>query len=729
MVIGFTVVIGTRAYVCAEYRTIHRGYFQGPGNGPSIPFRFWKQADVRADQSTSSGYAITRQTVSVLTRSEPIAAFMPNYAKKADYKSNEEVRRSCLGGTRVEFLQQIYAWVAAACEQSNTTPDGGIVLWINGLGGTGKTTVARSVSEWCEKHGVLGGSFFCSKSDAECSDPNLIFLTLCRQLCAHHEPFKTKVEAVLARDPNIVNSGPYRQFEELIVEPLEALDSPFPRSVFVLDALDECKNEGAKSTILSVIAKFIARIAKFLFFIITSRPEDHITALFKASRKDSLKDTTKPLLMHDIPLKLALKDIRLYLDHEFEDHIGVLSIGPDWPSAEEKDALVEQSRGLFIYVATVIKFVMDRNYRDPKGRMRLLRLTPSSSSTPHQFLSVLYSKILVASYEHASPELVSKLSDVLGTVVLAQEPLSPSSVAHLVGLNVDDIRNTLTGLHSVLHIPDDDDQPIRIIHPTFPEFLLTLPETPPLESSDLASISPHLRLQPAAQHRLLFSRCIVAMSGALKRDMIGMRYPALFLSEVTDLKQKVNRAIKPHVSYACRFWGRHLRDGMKDVATSDFLLLSDFVHKGLLHWIEACCLLETVDTVVFALDAARNICQVSCDHFDLPLLRVDASADFGRAIHRPRTAARRLLAIRPQLLAVYPSRAAADLPLRAQHRANQQPRWEQVRARTPTRTCREARFSQPLGALHPRVHRTRRQQRIHSCVFAGWGLLRHRRLG
>ena len=89
---------------------------------------------------------------------------MPRYAKMAPYNSND-VRRSCLEGTRVDFLRDIYTWISAACDRGAATPDGGIVLWINGLAGTGKTTVARSVAEWCDKRGVLGGSFFCSRSD------------------------------------------------------------------------------------------------------------------------------------------------------------------------------------------------------------------------------------------------------------------------------------------------------------------------------------------------------------------------------------------------------------------------------------------------------------------------------------------------------------------------------------------------------------------------------------
>lgn len=542
----------------------------------------------------------------------------------APYYANE-VRRSCLEGTRVDFLQKIYARITVVCEQAENAPDGGIVLWINGLGGAGKTTVARSVAEWCDKQNVLGGSFFCSRSDADCSDPSLVFPTLCRQLCEHHQPFKDKIQDVLDRDPTIVNQGLYRQFEELIVRPLEALHSPFPRSVYVLDALDELKDKGsssAKSTILSVISKFVPRIAKFLLLVITSRPEADITALFEAKRKDSLKDTTTPLLMHDIPLETALKDIRLYIDSEFEDNIGFLGVEPGWPSTEEKDAFAKQSQGLFIYVATAIKFIMDKAHRHPKGRMSLLLRRMRKSSTPHQFLFELYTTILVDSYGKVSPELASRLRDVLAIVVLAQEPLSPSSVAELVCLDTATVRSTLTGLHSVLHIPANDGEPIRIIHPTFPEFLLPSPG----ESRDTSPLHTHLHLQPAERHWYLFSRCLEVMSGDLKRDMIGIRYPAMFRGEVENLKERVRAGVEPHVGYSCRFWDHHLREGIGAAATLDVSqLFRNFANETLLYWIETCSLLDAMDKAIFALDAAREVCQASCGESDVHCLQADLS--------------------------------------------------------------------------------------------------------
>lgn len=263
---------------------------------------------------------------------------------------------------------------------------------------------------------------------------------------------------------------------------------------------------------------------------------------------------------------------------------------------------------------------MDEAYRDPKGQMDSLTDSTENSSTPQDFLSELYSKILVASYEKASEKLSGRLRDVLGTVVLAQESLSPSTIARLAGLDVADVRNTLTGLHSVLHIPAVDSHPIRIIHPTFPEFVLQLSATIPPERPELGPETAPLCFQPSVQHWRLFSWCIEAMSEALKRDMVGIQYPAMFRSEVKNLQDKIDEAIKPHISYACRFWSDHLHNGIKGAATPDVLnLFRTFVCSKLLYWVEVCSLMDALDKAFSALETARNVCQVSGNQFDIPL--------------------------------------------------------------------------------------------------------------
>ena len=73
-------------------------------------------------------------------------------ASDAIYNSRaEEHKARCHSNTRVELLCRIEAWV--------TDPNGKCVFWLNGMAGTGKSTVSRTVAERLSDQGVLGGSF------------------------------------------------------------------------------------------------------------------------------------------------------------------------------------------------------------------------------------------------------------------------------------------------------------------------------------------------------------------------------------------------------------------------------------------------------------------------------------------------------------------------------------------------------------------------------------------
>ena len=41
------------------------------------------------------------------------------------------------------------------------------VFWLNGLAGTGKSTIAQTFSEMANQGGILGASFFCSRDYLE----------------------------------------------------------------------------------------------------------------------------------------------------------------------------------------------------------------------------------------------------------------------------------------------------------------------------------------------------------------------------------------------------------------------------------------------------------------------------------------------------------------------------------------------------------------------------------
>jgi hypothetical protein len=89
-------------------------------------------------------------------------------------------RRGCLKGTRNTVLNEIESWA----KDFNKSP----VFWLNGLAGTGKSTIAQTIAERIFAEGHLGASFFCSRDFEDRSNLHFIFPTLAFQLAYTNTP-------------------------------------------------------------------------------------------------------------------------------------------------------------------------------------------------------------------------------------------------------------------------------------------------------------------------------------------------------------------------------------------------------------------------------------------------------------------------------------------------------------------------------------------------------------
>jgi hypothetical protein len=63
-------------------------------------------------------------------------------------------------------------------------------------------------------------------------------------------------------------------------------------------------------------------------------------------------------------------------------------------------------------------------------------------------------------------------ASAFGVIILLANPLSVKALARLLNMEIDEIKNRLDLLHSVLHIPDSVDAPVRLLHLSFRDFLL-----------------------------------------------------------------------------------------------------------------------------------------------------------------------------------------------------------------------------------------------------------------
>ena len=248
-------------------------------------------------------------------------------------------------GTRKDVLWDIERWLTTERDQR--------VFWLNGLAGTGKSTIAQTFAETTFVDGKLGASFFCSRDFADRSNLQMIFPTLAFQLAYRYPLFREELLPVLKAIPDVGRESLYSQMEKLIVGPLKAACIP---TLIIIDALDECKDEEPASAILSILSCYVNEIPDVKFFI-TGRPETRIRSGF---RLESLVSITEVLKLHEVKPETVNSDIRLF----FRTRLGSLAknrsdcnLTEDWPTSSDIEILCKKAAGFFIYASTVVKFV------------------------------------------------------------------------------------------------------------------------------------------------------------------------------------------------------------------------------------------------------------------------------------------------------------------------------------------------------------------------------------
>jgi hypothetical protein len=261
------------------------------------------------------------------------------------------------------------------------------------------------------------------------------------------------------------------------------------------------------------------------------------------------------------------------------------------------------SFGLFIFAATSVNFIRDRNYSSPRDQLgNLLRNSVTvgeSSSSPHQHLDRLYTQVLKHAFPDISLHLESRLKIVLGTIIFLQDPLSPFALQELLNLTPNTVRETLVHLQSVVIIPETDVQVIRLIHPSFFDFM----------TDQTRCQNPKFAVNPETQHTLLARACLQTIK-SLKQDICGIKNPFILNNEVNDLPSRITKCIPPHVRYACRHWAFHLTNAL--VADDLPGLIKEFCSNFLLNWVEVCSLLGELRNSLVALRDAQQFLAVCC---------------------------------------------------------------------------------------------------------------------
>ena len=489
-------------------------------------------------------------------------------------------RNGCLKGTRESVLDEIECWT----EDFEKSP----VFWLNGLAGTGKSTIAQTITERLFANNRLGASFFCSRSVEDRSDLQLIFPTLAFQLAQQYPKFRSSLIPLLRSDPDIVHESLLDQLEKFLVKPLRSSDIS---TVIVIDALDECKDDDPESAILLVLGQFVSDIPGVKFFV-TSRPEVHIMAGFRGPLLEGLTDV---FILHDVEPHTINNDIRRFFNHELSKLAERRGGIEGWPTGEQLDSLCRRAAGFFVYAVATVSF-LNHKLHSPSDRLDVIMKSPENTAhegkaklKTYTSLDSLYTSIFQAAFLDNDTDDNAMVRSVLSAVVLAANPLSPSAIATLMNFRCDQVLWLLESIQSLLLLPTDSTYPVQSFHKSISDFIMD----PTRCTNPQFYISPNY-------HTDLVLYCLKLMGKLLKRNMCSI--PDYVLnSEVEDLPKRIeDSGIHGALEYACRSWYKHLN--VTKHQTSDIVsALSDFLEGKFVFWLEVLSILGAVGDSAHAL--------------------------------------------------------------------------------------------------------------------------------
>ncbi|KAJ6025071.1 hypothetical protein N7540_005868 [Penicillium herquei] len=494
----------------------------------------------------------------------------------------DQHEEKCLLGTRTDILCQIKKWAFSPQERC--------ILWLNGMAGTGKSTISRTVAEYFSEAKTLGASFFFKKGEADRGSAIKLFPTIARQMTTEIPKLLPHLRQAVLHNPGITGAAIKEQFDKLLLQPLlrlERSDLPTRTIVIVLDALDECEGDNDIRLILQLLPQLQRLDTLHMRVFLTSRPELPVRLGFSEIANQDYKD----IILHEIPEEVIKHDISLFLHHRLSKIRSEFFLPDNWPGEKNLEKLVALSFPLFIFAATICRIFADPNWDPIDSLTEILACRHDKSNMDRTYLPV-FDRLLVGQTERQKKQLVEEFQQVVGSIVMLEDPLSVISISKLLNLPERFIQLRLKPFYSVLKISTDSTLPVRLFHLSFRDFLLdreTRNKTP-------------FTVDEKAAHYKLTVQCL-SMCQNLRKNICELPSDGARRAEID--RHTVDHFIPPELNYSCRYWVYHLVkcNHLRDIVHQALL----FLEEHFLHWVEVMSLLGFASEVVGMLSLLQKI--------------------------------------------------------------------------------------------------------------------------
>src|ERR1700722_14553039 len=492
----------------------------------------------------------------------------------------------CQPDTRLDIIQAIVEWVTTPSERKK-------VLWLHGLAGSGKSSIATTIAKHFRRLRRLAA--FLPFDRKALSDPFSVIKTLARRLGSFDSRIGSIISAAISNNAELHTGSLTEQFE-LLLQPLSGLDSLQADGpvVVILDALDECGTPKSRASLLKVIAREFQKLPLCIRVFVTSRKEQDINFAFADQphvQAQELKITSSN----------NKHDVTSFLHHKFAEirhakHL--LCLAPDWPREHIIDTLGSHSGGLFQWCSTAMKLIEEAH--DPVMKVEQLVKAPALG-TAEVALYGLYAAV----FEDAGPwedeNFRNDFQAVIGTILVACQALPLETLDRLLGI-------TRPALYTIQHFGSvfswGSGQPVQFLHPSLLDFLQ---DTKYCKGN-------YWFIDPAEHHFLMARKCFQIMTKELKFDMCQLPTSYMFNDQMVGLDDLVNDTISLPLQYSCCFWGNHLQIAPCQAENIQMLAnpLHYFLHSHLLYWLECLSLIKKVSIAHMAVTSMQEWLKVNC---------------------------------------------------------------------------------------------------------------------
>ncbi|KAA6415622.1 MAG: hypothetical protein FRX48_00338 [Lasallia pustulata] len=502
---------------------------------------------------------------------------------------------TCLPDTRVDLLREIYTWADGK--------DGRFIYWLNGLAGTGKSTIARTVARKYFENGQLGASFFFSRGGGDVGQASKFFTTIAVQLARKSKSLQRYIGDAVRKNPDIATQSLGDQWRQVVFGPLSKLSGDsYPSSyILVIDALDECDNDEDILTILKLLAEAQTLRTVRLQVLLTSRSEIPIRDGFY-----QIPETEHQVfVLHHISPSIVDRDITIFLKYNLRLIAQKKpSLSASWPGEETVKQLVQIASGLFIWAATACRFIqeVEKGFLISERLAAILQIGSSVvGQQPEKYLNEIYATVLRHSIpakgsEEEKEKFLSMLRDILGSIVTLLSPLSIHSLSRLLNFQPGKVDDCLEDLHAILDISRDHTRLLRLHHPSFRDFLL---------KNDRCNDS-NFWVDEKPANETLAARCIQLMSTSLKENICGVTTPGTLVADIQ--RSRVEQCLPLEVQYACLHWVKHLR--RSDAQLRDNYYVYQFLQTHTLHWLEALGWMQKISEGILEIISLESIASV-----------------------------------------------------------------------------------------------------------------------